>query len=58
MSREPERPLFARAAAHNAASLAVLKKLGFTEVSRDVEYAPGVGREVEEIVLVLPPTLE
>jgi len=58
VSREPERPLFARAAAHNAASLAVLKKLGFTEVSREFEYAPGVGRDVEEIVLVLPPTLE
>ena len=58
ISREPERPLFARVAAHNAASLAVLAKLGFTEVSRDPEFAPGVGREVEEIVLVLVPTLE
>ena len=58
VSREPVRPLFARVAAHNAASLAVLAKLGFTEVSRDVEYAPGIGREVEELVLVLPPTLE
>jgi RimJ/RimL family protein N-acetyltransferase len=58
VSREPERPLFARVAAHNAASLAVLDKLGFTEVSRDVDFAPGVGRDVEEIVLVLVPTLE
>ena len=58
ISREPERPLFARVAGHNAASLAVLTKVGFTEVSRNVEFAPGLGREVEEIVLVLPPTLE
>ena len=58
VSREPERPLFARVAAHNAASLAVLTKVGFTEVSRDVDFAPGVGHDVEEIVLVLVPTLE
>ena len=58
VSREAERPLFARVAAHNAASLAVLTKVGFTEVSRDIDFAPGVGREVEEIVLVLVPALE
>jgi RimJ/RimL family protein N-acetyltransferase len=58
ISREAERPLFARVAAHNAASLAVLTKVGFTEVSRDIDFAPGVGREVEEIVLVLVPALE
>jgi RimJ/RimL family protein N-acetyltransferase len=58
VSREPERPLFARVAAHNAASAAVLAKVGFTEVSRDVEFAPGIGRDVEEIVMVLVPTLE
>ena len=58
VSREPERPLFARVAAHNAASIAVLTRVGFTEVSRDLEFAPGVGREIEEIVMVLVPTLE
>ena len=58
VSREPERPLFARVATHNVASLAVLNKVGFTEVSRDIDFAPGVGREVEEIVLVLVPSLE
>jgi RimJ/RimL family protein N-acetyltransferase len=58
VSREAERPLFARVAAHNAASLAVLTKVGFTELSRDIDFAPGVGREVEEIVLVLVPALE
>jgi len=58
ISREPVRPLFARAAAHNAGSIAVLKKAGFTEVSRNVDYAPGVKREVEEIVFTLTPTLD
>lgn len=58
VSREPVRPLFARAAAHNAASIAVLQKAGFTEVSRNVDYAPGVGREVEEIVFTLVPNLD
>lgn len=58
VSREPERPLFARVATDNAASRAVLTKVGFTEVSRDTDFAPGVGHEVEEIVMVLVPTLE
>ncbi|MDY0908072.1 GNAT family N-acetyltransferase [Microbacterium sp. CFBP9034] len=58
ISREPERPLFARAAAHNAGSIAVLTKVGFTEVSRNVDFAPGVGREVEEIVFTLVPALD
>lgn len=58
ISREAERPLFARAAAHNAPSIAVLKKVGFTELSRDVEFAPGVGREIEEIVFTLLPSLD
>src|SRR5215213_420248 len=51
VSREAERPLFARVAAHNQASIAVLNRVGFTEVSRDVDFAPGLGREVEEIVM-------
>jgi RimJ/RimL family protein N-acetyltransferase len=48
VSREADRPLYARVAAGSAASLALLTKLGFTEVSRTTE----------EIVLALPPTLE
>ena len=56
LSREQVRPLRARVAAHNGASRAVLEKCGFTEVSRDSGFAPGVGRIVEEIVYVLPPT--
>nr|WP_198426196.1 GNAT family N-acetyltransferase [Microbacterium ureisolvens] len=58
ISREPIRPLFARVAAHNAASIAVLEKAGFTEVSRNVDFAPGVGREIEEIVFTLVPALD
>jgi RimJ/RimL family protein N-acetyltransferase len=58
VSREPVRPLFARVAAHNAPSIAVLAKAGFTEVSRDVAFAPGLGRDTEEIVFTLVPALE
>lgn len=58
VSHEAERPLFARVAAHNAASIAVLERNGFTEVSRSVAYAPGLGREAEEIVFTLVPALD
>jgi RimJ/RimL family protein N-acetyltransferase len=58
LSREATRPLFARVATHNLPSRAVLAKTGFTEVSRDRAFAPGAGREIEEIVLTLVPTLE
>jgi RimJ/RimL family protein N-acetyltransferase len=58
ISHEAERPLYARAAAHNAASIAVLTKTGFTEVSRNVAFAPGLGREAEEIVFALLPALD
>lgn len=58
VSHEPTRPLFARVASHNAASIAVLEKLGFTEVSRMTSFAPGVGRDVEERVYTLVPAVE
>lgn len=58
VSREPDRPLFARVAAHNTASIAVLQRNGFTEVSRDIAFAPGLGREIEEIVFTLVPVLD
>ncbi|HWI31483.1 MAG TPA: GNAT family N-acetyltransferase [Microbacterium sp.] len=58
VSREPVRPLFARVATHNVRSAAVLRKAGFTEVSRDRAYAPGVGAEIEEIVFTLVPAIE
>lgn len=58
VSREAERPLYARAAAPNAPSIAVLEKVGFTEVDRATAFAPGVGALVEEIVFTLVPVLE
>ncbi len=58
IAREPSGRCSRGAPAHNLASIAVLNKVGFTEVSRDSAFAPGVGREVEEIVLTLVPTLE
>lgn len=58
VSREPVRPLYARAAAHNTGSIAVLERNGFTEVSRNVDFAPGVGREVEAVVFALVPALD
>lgn len=58
LSREAVRPLFARVATHNAAAIAVLDKLGFTEVSRTAVFAPGLGRDVDEAVYTLMPALE
>ncbi|MFI5974350.1 GNAT family N-acetyltransferase [Streptomyces sp. NPDC051452] len=53
LAEVPERPLYARAAADNAASLRVLDKCGFRETARARGYANGRGRTIEEVVLVL-----
>jgi RimJ/RimL family protein N-acetyltransferase len=58
VATEPERPLYARVASANLGSVTVLERIGFTELSRTTSFAPGLGREVEERVYVLPPTLE
>lgn len=58
MSREPVRPLFARAAGHNAAAIAVLRGSGFAEVSRSNVFAPALSREADEVVFALLPTLD
>ncbi|WP_089155883.1 GNAT family N-acetyltransferase [Micromonospora sp. NBS 11-29] len=50
----PQRPVYARAAKDNAASLAVLRKCGFVVIGEDSGYAPARGAEVEEYVLELP----
>ncbi|MGW5670326.1 GNAT family N-acetyltransferase [Micromonospora sp. NPDC003776] len=50
----PQRPVHARAAKDNAASLAVLGKCGFVVIGEDSGYANGRGKEVEEYVLELP----
>jgi RimJ/RimL family protein N-acetyltransferase len=49
----PERPLFARVAKDNRASLRVLRKCGFAEFGSDVAFAPGRGVDVEEVILRL-----
>ena len=49
---EPVRPLTARAAADNAASVRVLEKCGFVERARELGYAEARHREIEEVVLV------
>ncbi|UYK39862.1 GNAT family N-acetyltransferase [Microbacterium terricola] len=58
VAHEPERPLYARVAAPNAAAIAVLEREGFTEVSRGPEFAPGLGRDVDELVFALMPALD
>jgi RimJ/RimL family protein N-acetyltransferase len=47
------RPLHARAASDNIASLRVLQKAGFGIIGTDNSYAPGRGREIEETILRL-----
>ncbi|MEU2715754.1 GNAT family N-acetyltransferase [Streptomyces sp. NPDC007205] len=53
LAEVPERPLYARAAADNAASLRVLDKCGFRETARARGYANGRGQEIDEVVLIL-----
>ncbi|HLZ20926.1 MAG TPA: GNAT family N-acetyltransferase [Ktedonobacterales bacterium] len=49
------RPLYARAAKDNIASLRVLEKCGFTRVGEGKGYANARGKEVEEWILLLGP---
>lgn len=58
VAREPERPLFGRVAAHNRAAIAVFERGGFTEVSRTTSFAPGLGRDAEVVLFMLPPALD
>jgi RimJ/RimL family protein N-acetyltransferase len=48
-----ERPLHARAAADNLASIQVLKKCGFAVHGDDRGYANARGEEVDEVLLIL-----
>lgn len=48
-----ERPLYARAAADNNASIRVLEKCGFIPIGRDKGFAEARGEEIEEVVLEL-----
>jgi RimJ/RimL family protein N-acetyltransferase len=58
VSREPVRPLFARAAAHNRAAIAVLERNGFAEVSRGTAAAPGLSGDAEELLFTLIPNVD
>jgi len=49
----PVRPVMARAASDNAGSLAVLRKVGFRAVGKEVAIANARGAEIEETVLRL-----
>lgn len=49
----PARPLHARAASDNVASLRVLQKAGFTTIGTENSYAPGRNRDIEETILLL-----
>lgn len=53
LRRTPERPLYARAAKDNLASLRVLEKCGFGIVDEDRAPSAARGEEVEEYVLRL-----
>lgn len=52
LREETRRPLFARVAADNAASLRVLEKCGFVALRRERAFANARGAEIEEIVLL------
>jgi RimJ/RimL family protein N-acetyltransferase len=49
----PTRPIFARAASHNGASLRVLEKCGFEIEGRELAFANAAGAEIEETLLKL-----
>jgi RimJ/RimL family protein N-acetyltransferase len=53
MQLEASRPLYARAASDNAASIRVLTKCGFRVVGEGRGFAHGRNEEIEEVVLRL-----
>jgi len=51
MDLVPVRPLHARAASDNAASLRVLQKAGFKIIGTETSFAPGRNSNIEETIL-------
>lgn len=49
----PRRPLYARAASDNVASIRVLQKAGFREIGREMFFANMRGKEIEETLMVV-----
>lgn len=48
-----ERPIFARAAQDNFASIRVLEKCGFVVSGYDRGYANARSKEIEEVIMIL-----
>ncbi len=57
LEKDTRRPLYARAAADNIGSRRVLERCGFVEHERTRGFASARGEEIEEVVMVLGPTL-
>jgi RimJ/RimL family protein N-acetyltransferase len=53
LAETAERPVFARAASDNAASLRVLERAGFRRIGVDRGFAAARGEEIEETILRL-----
>jgi len=53
LTRLKGRPVYARVAADNAASLRVLEKCGFIRIGTNRDFANARGKEIEEILLKL-----
>lgn len=54
LSHIQSRPVYARVAADNAASLRVLEKCGFVRMGTNRDFANARGQEIEEVLLKLP----
>jgi RimJ/RimL family protein N-acetyltransferase len=54
LSIAPERPVHARVAADNAASIRVLQKCGFAITATDRGFANARAQEIDEVLLTLP----
>lgn len=53
LEQVPDRPLYARVASGNAASLRVLASNGFNPMGKDCYFSDALGRDVEETILRL-----
>ncbi len=53
LAQVPERPIHARAASDNVASLRVLQKAGFRPIGTEISFAQGRAAEIEETILQL-----
>jgi RimJ/RimL family protein N-acetyltransferase len=56
LAEQTQRPLYARAAADNGASLRLLERAGFVRCGQERGYANARGQEIDEVVLVLEET--